>query len=781
MYIRIYSILAFFMACALDCASQNKLFIGYLKNAKDSLAVQQAEIIYQQKVYPLNNKDGRFEIELNGHDSTIIINALGYRSRSCQTSKGQKTIYILPLDFMMKEIQINGNLNTENISSATGSVKIPLAEIRNLPKLLGETDILKSLYLFPGVQSGGESSTGFSVRGGNFDQNLILLDDALVYNPSHLFGFLSTFNPSYISDVRLIKSNIPAEYGGAASAVVDISSDKTIPSRISGSGSVGFIAPSLKLSVPIIANKLALIVSGRRTFIDQIIKQFDTNSNNIKKGTNYYFYDLNAKLIFKPIQNLCNETSVYAGQDVFDFVGKSNFNMNKNWSNLIFSNKLTYTFSPQFQLKASFSISSYQDELKLNQNTNNILFESRISNSTGKLALNYTNNKDLIFTNGVQFTQSGFSPANNSMIRDTSSYKLGLGDHYRSRSFALFSQLEKDLNEKIKFNVGLRITYFQQLGPFSRLLFDQNNTISDTMDYKTDKELVHYIEFEPRLGMCYSLTAESSLKFSLTRNAQFQHLIPTSTQLSSDVWISSTPYIKPQTAYHFSAGYFRNFDANQFETYVESYAKWMNNVPEYNDQLDYLALNSTRNFDQNLSFGNAYSIGLEFFCKKKTGRLTGWISYTLSQTKIKIEGINSNQWFSSKYDKTNNLVIVANYTLNKKWTANAEFTYLTGDAMTVPVSRYLLQGNIMNVYSAKNAYRMPAYHRLDVGFSYQHLKTNRHESTFNFSIYNLYSHLNPYMIFFTVTGDLKKYNLEINARQITLFPILPSVSWTFKF
>lgn len=769
-------------------AQKKHTISGYVKDAKSG------ESLYGATVYVkslgkgvVTNQYGFYSLTLPKGKYKIKTSFIGYEdfSKELNLNKDIKlNIELLPKVFMTKTVVVKSERVDKNVKSVQMSaVKIPVSEIKEIPVLFGEVDVLKTIQLLPGVQSGGEGSTGFYVRGGGPDQNLIILDEAAVYNASHLFGFFSVFNGDAVKDVNLIKGGMPAKYGGRLSSVLDITMKEGNMKEYHTQGGIGLIASRLTIEGPIKKDTSSFIISGRRTYADLLLKSF-LPDDKPAKNMGYYFYDLNTKINYKFSDKNRLYLSGYFGRDVFAFKSKkSGFDAKIPWGNAtttirwnhLFTNKLFMNLTGIYT-DYHFSFGAVQDDFEMK------LF-SGITDASLKADFTYLPNIRHKINFGGQYIFHDFKPQSlSARVGETEIDMSGIKDQY-ANEFALYISDDFDLTEKLKLQVGLRPTLFQQLGPYDRYVLGPLGEPKDTIHYGFFENVVTYARAEPRFSLRYTLNEKSSLKASYTQNYQYVHLATLSgASMPTDMWVPSSTRVKPQFSVQYAAGYFRNFLNNNVETSVEAYYKHMYHQIEYKDG-SYPGENVGQNEDNSFVFGQGESFGIEFFVKKIEGRFTGWIGYTLSKTTKFFPDLNEGKPFPAKYDRRHDLSIVTNYKISDRLTASAVFVYATGNAVTLPLAYYIIDYHMVVEYMARNSYRMEPYHRLDLSLTlYPKKKEGRKfESYWNFSIYNVYNHNNPYFIYFDHEGSFYDGTLVTKAYQVSLFPVLPSITWNFKF
>lgn len=657
----------------------------------------------------------------------------------------------------------------QNVESVEMSkVSMQMESIKKIPAFLGEVDVIKAIQLLPGVQVVGEGGSGFYVRGGAVDQNLILLDESPVYNASHLLGFFSVFNSDAIKDLQLYKGGIPARYGGRLSSVLDIHMKDGNSKKFGGTGGIGTISSRLTLEGPLKKDKGAFLVSGRRTYADLFLK---LSRDEGLRNTQLFFYDVNMKANYKLGDNDRIYLSGYFGRDVTGFndlfrIEWGNTTGTLRW-NHIYNNKM---FS---NITVAYSDFNYL----LSQDVDNLGFrwESDIKDITLKADYNYFLNPSNQLRFGASVTRHSLSPGE---VRATSDGILNeliqpVNNHIES---GVYVSNEHNITDQLTAIYGVRFSMFNNVGG-TYYNFDNNfNTIDSTVFAKGD---IHntYTGWEPRIGVNYKINGFSSVKASYNRMYQYLHLASNSTASSPlDIWFASSPNVKPQTADQWALGYFRNFRENTIETSVEVYYKDMNNSIDFKNNAQ-LLLNDE--IEGELRFGDARAYGLELFVRKQTGRLTGMIGYTLARTERNIPEI-AEDWYPTKYDKTHDVSVVASYSLSDRVELGATFVYGTGAAVTFPTGRFEYYGMVVPVYGDRNSNRMPAYHRLDVGCTIQQKEKPNRKWTgeWVFSVYNAYFRKNAYQIEFRQSEDDPT---KTEAVKTYLLPILPSVTYNFKF
>lgn len=729
------------------------------------------------------NTYGFFSLNLPKGEYTLQISYIGYKefSKIITLDKDIKVnVTLESASIVTKEVTVTGEKQDNNVQSIDiSTVKMPVEQIKSLPAFMGEVDILKSIQLIPGVQSSGEGNSGFYVRGGGPDQNLIILDDAVVYNAGHLFGFFSVFNADAVKDVNLIKGGMPAQYGGRLSSVLDITMKEGNNQQFKYDGGIGIISSRLTAQGPIKKDTSSFIVSARRTYIDVFVKPFVKDN---LKGTGYYFYDLNTKINYRFSDKDRLFLSGYFGRDVFSYRNKNDgFFIRIPWGNATGSLRWNHLFTSKLFLNSTVCISNYKFSFEAEQESFEFKMFSGVNDYSLKNDFNWIPDVRHNVKFGLQYFYHIYTPNGATARIGETEFDTGEIIKYNSHDFAAYINDEFDLTEKLKLNGGVRATYFMHVGPFTRYIVGNKGLNVDTIQYSAGTNLADYRHVEPRLSLRYVIDKNSSLKAAYTQNYQYVHMASlSSSMLPTDVWMPCTELIKPQFSTQYAIGYFRNFKDNVFETSVEVYYKDMKNLIEYKENLTAESDVGT-NPDNNFAFGNGYSYGVEFFLKKRTGKLTGWIGYTWSHTRRKFPDINNGLEFPAKYDRRHDLSFIASYDFNDEWQAAAVWVYATGNATTLPVARYLIDGRLQVIYGSRNSFRMADYHRADISVTYTPKTDKKWKSSWNFSVYNVYNRYNPYFIYFSSDVKLEELSIITKAKQVSLFSILPSITYNFSF
>jgi hypothetical protein len=685
----------------------------------------------------------------------------------------------------------------ENVNSARiGQIDLDVEKIKTLPAFMGEVDIIKAIQLLPGVSSVSEGGQGFYVRGGGPDQNLVLLDEGVVYNAAHLFGFFSVFNVDAIKSVTLIKGGMPANYGGRMSSVLEVHMNEGNNKKFKIKGGLGVISSRLTIEGPLKKDKGSFIVSARRTYIDVIMKAAIPETSPFS-GSSYYFYDMNLKLNYKLTEKDRIYLSGYYGKDVFTYGNKTDaFTVDMPWGNGIAALRWNHLFSNKLFMNVTSTFSDYQFKFGSEQDEFRFALKSQITDIGGKVDFTYFPSTRHKVKWGAEYIYHTFNPTSVSAASQDIVFDTGEAQKLYSHESAVYVLDEFDLNEKIKLNAGLRYSMYQHVGPFKRYIKGDISNPDSVINYSKGDLIKFYSGLEPRVSGRWLLSETSSIKAGYSYNYQYVHLTSLSAvSLPTDIWYPSTDKAKPQKGWQGSLGYFHNFKDDKYETSVEVYYKGMKNLIEYKEG----ALpgdNVNDNTDNILVFGTGQAYGIEFFVKKAYGKLTGWIGYTLAKTDRKFPDLNSGNIFPAKYDRRHDLSVVAGYKLNERWTFGAAFIYATGNTLTLPTSWYVQEQNLLFNYGARNSTRMAPYHRLDLSATLYNKSykvkqdeltgepikvKKRFRSNWSFSVYNVYNRANPFFMYVDSNGDFLNGDFKISVKQVSLFPIIPSVTWNFEF
>lgn len=735
----------------------------------------------------ITNTFGFYSLTLPAGNYTLQFRSIGFTTIEEKIVLDQnitKNLELQPEGKTLNTVVVTAEKEDENITSGEMSVdKINVKDVETIPVIFGEKDIFKTMQLLPGVKSAGEGNSGFYVRGGGSDQNLILLDGAPVYNASHLLGFFSVFNSDALKDVKLYKGGAPAEFGGRLSSVMDIKMKEGNSKQFAMSGGIGLISSRLTIECPIVKDKGSFILSGRRTYVDVFL---GLSNNEALKNSTLYFYDLNAKANYKITDKDRIFLSGYFGRDNFGFSDQFGF----DWGNATGTFRWNHLYNDKFFGNTSVIFSNYNYKIKFGGGDQTFEIGSEIQDINIKEDFDWYINSNNTFKFGANFIYHNFKPGE---IETGSAINFELNDIQKrySTETSVYAQNEMKIKRRLILNYGLRYDNFIQLGGGDFYSYNEAGEVTDTLTVSNKWDAVEtYHGLSPRLGATFIINEQSSVKANYGRTYQFVHLISNTTASSpTDIWLPSSNNIKPEIADQFAVGYFRNFFNNALESSIELYYKNMYNVIDYRDGAE-VTLNPTVEGELLYGIGRAY--GMEFLLRKKKGKLTGWVSYTLAKTERLFDEINNGSWYPARQDRTHDISIVGIYTLNDRLTFSGTWVFYTGNAVTFPSGKYEIDGQVVNYYTERNGYRMPNYHRLDLGITYNNKSykmvkdpetgeekqvDKRWQSSWNLSVYNAYARENAYSISFQENAETG----QTEAVQLALFKIIPSITYNFSF
>lgn len=766
-------IIIFSIFISFSSLAQNFTISGNVSDSKTGEAVIGAVIGVKEKNIGTNsNVYGFYSLSLPKGSYEIVYNFVGFKTITQNielNSDIKNNVELSENSEELDEVIVNGVASDKNVKSAeTGVSLINTKELSLVPVLFGEQDILKTIQLLPGIKSAGEGNSGFYVRGGGADENLILLDEAPVYNASHLLGFFSVFNSDAVKSAKLYKGTAPAEYGGRLSSVLDINMNDGNSKNFSASGGIGLISSRLTIEGPIKKDKASFIVSARRTYADLFLvfaKKEETRNSIL------YFYDLNGKINWKINDNNRIFLSGYYGRDVFSF----NDMMKMDWGNATGTARWNHVFNNKLFLNSSFIYSKYNYAIGFGLDEGEIKIGSAIEDWNLKEDFQYFINSKNTLKFGLNGIYHTFLPG-----EVTATDIPGVNDIKVDEKFALESAAyishEFEINKNLNLIYGVRYSMLNAVGPATSYIFDEFKNPIDSTVYVKGEFYKTYQGFEPRVNINYVINKNNSIKISYTRNRQYVHLLSSSTSSSpTDVWYPATTAVKPGISDLYSAGYYKNFNDNMFETSVEFYYKDLQNLIDYRNGANVVV---NPYLEAELVFGKGWSYGAEFYIKKSYGKFSGWISYTWSKTERQFDDINEGKPFSARQDRTNDFSITGIYNLNKRLSFAATWVYYNGDAVTFPSGRYFVDGYPVFLYTERNGYRMPDYHRGDVSITIKNKEKKNWESSWNLSVYNVYARKNAYTITFEPKEDTPE---QFEAVRLALFSIIPSITYNFRF
>lgn len=776
-----------FLLGATSAFAQKKFTISGTVSEKGSRELLPGVVVAETnlKVGTSTNNYGFYSITVAADSISLSFNFIGYRLQAYQFKLDkdlQLNVELLPDDMQLEEVVISAE-EQRRISEETqmSSIDIPVEQIKKIPALFGEKDVLKVLQLLPGVQKGGEGNAGFYVRGGGPDQNLIILDDATLYNVNHLFGFFSLFNGDALKSVELIKGGFPARYGGRLSSVLELQMKDGNKEKLHGEAGIGLISSRLTLEGPLVKGKSSFIVSGRRTYIDALI--YPLLPEDSKSG--YFFYDFNAKANYTLNDRNRLYLSGYFGKDKFYFRPQDSFSVTRGslqWGNATGTARWNHVFNPKTFANTSLIFSRYQLGIRLSEKDNdgfefNLRYLSSIRDWSGKFDLDYRPNTKHTIRTGAIVTLHRFTPSALVVRGSDLPEEVSNSNHQDAIENGIYVEDDWKISARWKANVGMRVSHF--------------NTRNK-----------NYFGAEPRAAVRYMLNDRTSLKASYALMNQYLHLLSnTGIGLPTDLWVPATENIRPQRSQQWAIGLAKDLERPRLTVTLEGYYKEMNRIINYKEGATFLTIEDPANADEipwekNVTSGQGVSYGAELLVQKKFGKLTGWVGYTLSWTKLQFDSLNNGEWFYARFDRRHDASIVLMYEVNERFSVSATWVYGTGQAITLPQGSFIygehgtgpnytfqnngfIPGNGTD-YGKKNDFRMEAYHRMDIAARWtKELKRSRR--TFELGVYNVYCRWNPYFYYLSNSYDSRTNQYTNTLKKISLFPILPSVSWSWSF
>lgn len=724
----------------------------------------------------ITNTYGFYSISLEQGTYKIGFSYLGYKDEKFEVLLDKNTQLNVTLEegVLMEEVVISADKEDRrrNVEGTQmGTMELPVENIKKMPAIFGETDILKTLQLLPGVLSSGEGNAGFFVRGGGPDQNLVLLDEALVYNTGHLLGFFSVFNTDAIKNTTLIKGGIPANYGGRLSSVLDVQMKEGNMKKFGVEGGIGIISSRLTAEGPIVKDKSSFMVSGRRTYILDLIQPALKGTNF--EGTNYYFYDINTKwnYIFSDKDRLY--FSGYFGKDVLRFRQPSrDFTFDLPYGNSTGTLRWNHLFNQKMFMNMSLIYNDYQFEVNGGQDNFNFRLFSGVEDWNFKTDFDYFMNPRHNIKFGFNYTFHTLTPNTASATAGDVSFNTEFQPK-RAHESAVYFLDDMKITNKLFMNTGLRLSLFSQIGPYT-------SPIDGTVFNKGD-HVKTYGGIEPRWSLNYRVSKELSIKGGISVTTQYIHLVSNSAStLPTDVWVPSTELVRPQRGAQYAIGVFRNFDNDAFETSIEVYYKDLRNQIDYAENY---VNDISKDLENSFVFGKGRAYGAEFFVKKSIGKWNGWVGYSLARTERSFEAIEDGRWYPAVYDRAHDLKLVANYSPSKKWEFSAVFIYGSGRWFTPIRGFFFVEQNLNLFYGPRNSTRLADYHRLDFSATYTPKPNSKkaYQGSWVFSVYNMYNRKNPFFVNFDIETDFNTGNTSIEGTQITIFPFIPSITYNFKW
>lgn len=796
-------------------AQKNFTISGYVKEAKSGEILEGAGVYFKDSEYGAYSGDfGFYSLSAPAGEYTLIVEYVGYKTQEIKLSfREDKSLnFNMENDVMnSNEVLITDERKDANVKSTDmGKTELKIDAVKKLPVLFGEVDILKTIQLLPGVQA-AEGTTGLYVRGGGPDQNLMLLDDAPIYNAGHLLGFFSVFNGDAVKGFDFYKGYMPPQYGSRLSSVIDVTMRDGNNQTFHGKGGVGLISSRLTLEGPIVKNKASFLVSARRTYADALAQPFIKKTSNFK-GTSYYFYDFNAKLNYTISDKDRIFFTGYYGQDIFNFKsGLTDFTFNIPWGNRTATLRWNHLFNKKLFCNTSALFNDYRFKFGVQFSSIQFSLSSHVRDWTAKSDFTYLPNTKHTMRFGWNFTNHTFEPNGLRFQIDTIEVDNTKAFQKFANEMGVYFQDDWEITSRLRFNGGMRLSAFQQLG--NQVLYDdKKENIIDTVNYGWFNNTKFFGAVEPRLSARYSLTDKASIKASYVRTAQYAHMVSIAGTFPSDFWVPTSSYpVRPQLGNQYSLGFYQNIRSNSIELSAEVFYRQMKNQIEYNE---HYTQDVRENYETNFVFGRGRAYGLEIFARKEMGKLTGWISYTLARsyrifddTTYGNSTLNNGEKFSYTYDRRHSASVVVTYDMNKikiggktiyknPVTLSGVFVYSTGNAINLIDSRALLlfsgglsnpSSGFFNTYLPRNSFRMPAYHRADISMTLHGAKVNkkgkakRLQSDWVISVYNVYNRLNPYFVYFSSTGGATSASFQTKAYKVSVFPIIPSITWDFSF
>lgn len=775
----------------LQLQAQKVTLNGYVKDQENGELLIGANILVKGTTTgAITNPYGYYSLSLKPGSYTLVYSYVGFADIEKKielTTNQTLSIELAQTTEMLNEVVVSSEKKNSNIvSSKMGLEKLDSKTINKIPVLFGEADVIKTLKLLPGVVSTGELSSNISIRGGGRDQNMLLLDEATVYNNSHLLGLFSVFNNDAIKNVQLYKGIIPAQYGGRLSSLIDVRMKEGNMKKLTGTGSLGVLTSRLTVETPIVKDRGAILISGRRTYIDLFTRLMHKAApEKVPNEIPFFFYDFNAKANYILNENNRLYLSGYFGRDVFNTSIGDDASMKTDWGNYTGTLRWNHIINRKLFVNTSFIVSKYdyllQSKLTLRDEEETVHIESSwkawLKDYSVKSDFGYFLNPKNTIKFGIAGTYHDFNVGDVSYTYDTSHYKFKIPPYYCYEWSGYLSN--EQTFEKFSIEYGIRATLFQNVGKakYFTIAHEGNSYyVSDTNYASSGKVYNQYWGFEPRFAATYIINSSNSVKVGYARTNQYIQVASNSESGTPlDTWMPAGKNIKPQISDQVSLGYFMNLPEKSLETSVEIYYKYMQNQIEFKEFAE-TYLNEF--IEEELRFGVGRSYGIEFMLKKPSGKLNGWLSYTYSRSERKTKDIQEKGWYLSPYDITHNLSLVGNYDLTDRLSLSANFVLTSGRPFNAPVARFEYDGSVMAYYGHKNASRYPAYHRLDFGLEWKNKPHKRFTSSWTLSVYNVYNHKNATMIYFKNVVD-NQYKTA--AYRVSVLPRILSIAYNFNF
>lgn len=727
--------------------------------------------------FDISDASGKVILDVDGDSVQILIRYVGYTDFSKRVVTGiTHRVQLEPSAQQMQEITISGSSDKHQLQEITHTRVFSMTATEHLPYLLGQQDPIKLIQTQSGVSTGTDGNNGYFVRGGGIDQNAIELDHMEFYNTNHLLGFFSMFNAHAVDHAEFIKSGYPAQIGGRLSSMLQLHSTSVVEQKTTGTVSAGFLALDACVKVPVVSEKSGIMVAARRSYIDLITQNLMQESSHFRKATDYRFQDVLIKYDHRISSDHQVFMEYFQGSDHSNYQSSRTFSNQIAWSTHNYGVVYNWLINDHNDIQAYANGGLYQQSFQADISTYGINLNSYIQNWKSGIQWTHSQEKHEL-TLAAEWINRVFRPSQVDVKTGEEVFALAQANKIYTSQWSLSGDDTWQLSSLFKIGFGLRVSGFIQYGPFQRIFPDEELQSADTVFYSRGEIVNAYMGLEPRLRMVYLLPRDRSLKFSYDKTFQYIHLSPlSSVSLPTDLWVPSTSVIKPQMAHQFSLGYYQ-VTPRSLSYHVEIFGKLLRNQMEWANGV-IAGYSDSPNFDDDFVFGKGHSYGMEFSGSGSVGKITGEINYTLSRTFRIFPELNGGMKFPAKYDRIHDLNVTASYSL-KNWKFSLLGKLASGTALTLPTAKYLIGERVISEYTSRNGSRMPLYHRMDVAAVFTPPK--HPSSKWIFSVYNVYNRKNPYFIYFDVRGDVSDYSLDIDLQKVSLFPVLPSVSYEFHF
>ncbi|MEQ8471176.1 MAG: TonB-dependent receptor plug domain-containing protein [Marinoscillum sp.] len=763
-----------FLIISIDSTAQNTLTVSVLGEQDEQL--MGATISTDKGHFVITNQDGKATISCSCEELVVLISHVGYLDfKENISTRSDQTIRMQLSDQQLEEITVQSQSSEAELRESSSRVVFNLESKAHLPYLLGEQDPIKFIQTQSGVSTGTDGNNGYYVRGGGIDQNAIELDHMEFYNTNHLFGFFSMFSADAIERAEFLKAGYPAQVGGRLSSTLKLYTIDPNREKLEGSIGIGILAANLNLQVPVIKNRSGLMISYRRSYLDLITQNILEEDHKIRRSTDYRFSDLIVKYQHQLAPNSAISFTGFMGGDQNDFQSSRTFSNQIEWRTWSAGANWKWLISPTTDLEVYSNIGTFDQNFSAQISTYGIDLSSYIQNwKSGFVLYNTSGAHELAF--GGNWINRGFRPSQVDLSTGDNEFTLDEASMIHTSEWAVSFDDSWVVNSRLRIGGGLRFSGFLQWGPFDR--FDGSEPSLDSIHFSSGDVVQSYFGLEPRVHVNYLLNSEASFKWSYDRTYQYIHLSPlSSVSLPTDLWVPSTSRVRPQNAHQLTFGYYHVVEKLPINFSIEAFGKLLKNQVEWRNGA-IAGYSDSPNFDDDFIFGKGHSYGLELSVRKSKGSVTGEVNYTLSRTKRKFDEVNAGKTFPAKYDRIHDLNVVGSYHYHQ-WMFSGLLKLASGTALTLPTAKYLIGERVISEYSERNALRMPIYHRLDLSATLT--PSNHPNSQWVFSVYNVYNRRNPYFIYFDVQGSVEDYSLDINLEEVSLFPVLPSISYEFRF